>query len=335
MKKSIFWRLTLLTVALVTASFLTVGIIAQYMKLKMTGELVLAYFITAAVAILLSYTTSFFISQRIAERINKFSLENVKEDLPYEELKPFADKLSEREKEFSSSIESLRALHEDQDAMRREFTANVSHELKTPLTSISGYAEIIKNGIAKEEDVTRFAGRIYEESQRMTTLVGDIIKLSQLDEKAVEAVVEPIDLYDACAAVLSHLEQPAVEKNVTLSLTGDHFIVNSVEEIVEEIIFNVCDNAIKYNKEDGKVDVNLRQCVDGIELTVSDTGIGIPEEALPRIFERFYRVDKSHSREIGGTGLGLSIVKHAAKYLGVSVSVNSKVGEGTEFKILF
>lgn len=275
------------------------------------------------------------VSQSIAKDIGALDFDDPEGTCVYSELLPLAGRIRTHREKTKEMMESLRVEHDKQDTMRREFTANVSHELKTPLTSISGYAEIMRNGIVKEEDIPRFAGKIYDESQRLITLVGDIIKLSQLDDKEVDVKFEDIDLYDMCSAVLSHLEMAASKHNIRLNLGGDHLKIHSAEQIVEEMIFNVCDNAIKYNRENGSVDVFVRQYVDGVEVSVSDTGIGIEEEEIGRIFERFYRVDKSHSQEIGGTGLGLSIVKHGAKFVGASVSVESRIGEGTTIRILF
>lgn len=224
---------------------------------------------------------------------------------------------------------------EERDKLRREFTANVSHELKTPLTSISGFAEIMKNGIAKNEDMPHFAGKIYDESQRLITLVGDIIKLSQLDENTIELTKAPVDLYNVITSVTQRLKYFADKHKVSLDINAQHIIVTGVEQILDEMIFNLCENAIKYNKEGGKVFITLYEQDDNIYLSVRDTGIGIPFADRNRVFERFYRADKSHSKEIGGTGLGLSIVKHGAAYHNARVTLNSKINEGTEITIIF
>lgn len=224
---------------------------------------------------------------------------------------------------------------EERDKLRREFTANVSHELKTPLTSISGFAEIMKNGIAKNEDMPHFAGKIYDESQRLITLVGDIIKLSQLDENTIELTKTPVDLYNVIDSVTQRLKYFADKQKISIEINAQHITVTGVEQILDEMIFNLCDNAIKYNKEGGKVFITLDEQSDGIHLSVRDTGIGIPFADRNRVFERFYRVDKSHSKEIGGTGLGLSIVKHGAAYHNAKVSLSSKINEGTEIVIIF
>ncbi len=221
------------------------------------------------------------------------------------------------------------------EELRREFSANVSHELKTPLTSISGYAEIMKNGLVRPEDMARFAENIYTEAQRLITLVGDIIKLSQLDENAVEVEKSAVDLYEVSSDVVKRLQGNADKQNVSISLQGEPAVVHGARQILDEMIFNICDNAIKYNKTNGKVMVTVKN--EGIRkvVTVADTGIGVPEADKDRIFERFYRVDKSHSKQIGGTGLGLSIVKHGAIYHDAQVELESKVGEGTVVRIVF
>jgi two-component system phosphate regulon sensor histidine kinase PhoR len=218
---------------------------------------------------------------------------------------------------------------------RKEFTANVSHELKTPLTSISGFAEIIKNGFVKEEDIPRFAGRIYDEAQRLIILVEDIIKLSQLDEKQFSARKETLDLYLLCEDTLYMLETIAEKSGITMELAGDHIEIEGVGQILSEIVYNLCDNAIKYNRPEGRVSVSVFEEGGRPAVCVADTGIGIPSEDLDRVFERFYRVNKSHSKEIGGTGLGLSIVKHGAAYHNAQIHVDSKLGEGTKITVIF
>lgn len=237
--------------------------------------------------------------------------------------------------ELTRQQSELKKEHEAQDKMRREFTANVSHELKTPLTSISGFAEIIQNGLVKQEDISRFAGNIYDETQRLITLVGDIMKLSQLDEDAVPAQKEQIDLYESCAAVISQLKSTADKRGVRFTLEGEHVSIIGVEQIIDEIIYNLCDNAIKYNKENGWITVRVYGGESGNVLSVSDTGIGIPPEDTEHIFQRFYRVNKSHSKEIGGTGLGLSIVKHGAAYHNADIKVESTLGVGTRISVTF
>ena len=224
---------------------------------------------------------------------------------------------------------------EERENLRREFTANVSHELKTPLTSISGFAEIIKNGIVKPEDIPRFAGNIYEESQRLVTLVDDILNLSRLDEADVQLEREDFDLSSLARDVAGRLKASAKKNGVVITVIGDKAEINGVKSIVDEMVFNLVDNAVKYNKQNGRVTVTVDSSSDGIALTVTDTGIGIPQADVDRVFERFYRVDKSHSKEIGGTGLGLSIVKHGAAFHNAKVSLQSTEGEGTTVRLVF
>ena len=223
----------------------------------------------------------------------------------------------------------------EQEAMRREFTANVSHELKTPLTSISGYAEIIEAGIVKEEDISRFAGKIQEEAMRLLTLVNDILKISRLDEDVDLPEKESVDLYSLSEQILSRLQPQAEKRDIHMELSGDHESVLGQRQVLDDMVFNLCDNAIKYNKEQGSLAVRIQKTEEGICLSVQDTGVGIPYEHRDRIFERFYRVEKSHSKELGGTGLGLSIVKHGAQLHDAQIRVNSTVGQGTTITLIF
>ena len=223
----------------------------------------------------------------------------------------------------------------ERESLRREFSANVSHELKTPLTSISGFAEIMQGGLVKNEDIPKFAGRIYKESQRLLQLVEDVIQISQLDEEKTSYVWEPVDVYQVCKNAFESLKEEAKRLNVHLYICGERMKVEAVRTLLEEAIYNVCDNAIKYNRNDGSVSVFLTQTAQEIQIVVKDTGVGIPKEDQNRVFERFYRVDKSHSKEIGGTGLGLSIVKHAVGALKGSVILRSEEGNGTEICMKF
>ena len=217
---------------------------------------------------------------------------------------------------------------------RKEFTANVSHELKTPLQSIIGSAELLENGLVKPEDTKRFVGNIKNEATRLVSLINDIIRLSQLDEDS-EPATESVDLYDVANEVVEILTVSAAKKQVELHLNGEPCVMNGIRRYLYEIIYNLCDNAIRYNKDGGKVIVDLKNKDSNIILSVSDTGIGIPAEHQSRIFERFYRVDKSHSKETGGTGLGLSIVKHAVAYHGGKIKLESTVNVGTTITVCF
>ena len=225
---------------------------------------------------------------------------------------------------------------EQRDELRREFTANVSHELKTPLTSISGIAEIMQSGMVKPEDIQSFAGDIYQEAQRLIALVEDIIRLSRLDEGAESLEREPVNLLSVAQDVARRLDSAAQKAGVTLKVMGLSVEVRGIPSVLDEMVYNLCDNAIKYNHPGGTVNVTVAPADDGsAEVTVEDTGIGIPVEDQSRVFERFYRVDKSHSKEIGGTGLGLSIVKHGASLHGAQIHMDSQVGRGTSVQLLF
>ena len=224
---------------------------------------------------------------------------------------------------------------ETAEQARREFTANVSHELKTPLTSISGFAELMKEGLVPPEKIPEFSGDIYKESLRLIGLVNDIIQLSRLDENSTQFQRAPVDLYDLCAQSLERLSTVAARQSVTLALTGEHAEIIGVEQLLKEMIYNLLDNAIKYNVPGGSVTASVRKSAGRTILSVADTGIGIPYAHQPRVFERFYRVDKSHSKEVGGTGLGLSIVRHAAQYHGARLELKSQPGKGTTITVTF
>ncbi len=238
---------------------------------------------------------------------------------------------------------------ENAEQIRREFTANVSHELKTPLHTISGYAELMANGIARQEDLPKFSTQIYHEAQRMICLVEDIIKLSHLDEGPDDMSYEEVDLYSLAKETIDRLSPEAENANVQISLEGEPASIYGIPQLLRDIIFNLCDNAIKYNHVDGSVTVTVKKCRDNptlrkfgkaslrsaVYLSICDTGIGIAPEDRERIFERFYRADKSHSRDLGGTGLGLSIVKHAAKLQDASIDLQSEPGKGTTITLLF
>lgn len=217
---------------------------------------------------------------------------------------------------------------------RREFTANVSHELKTPLQSIMGSAELMENGLVKAEDMPRFVGHIRTEAQRLVTLIEDIIRLSRLDEGS-EMPFEDVDLYEAAKETVAELQTAAAAENIKVTVSGERVRVRAVRQLVGEILFNLCDNAIKYNKKGGTVEIITGREENMAVISVKDSGIGIPPEYQARVFERFYRVDKSRSKESGGTGLGLSIVKHAVQYLHGSIDLRSTPGEGTVIRVWF
>lgn len=261
---------------------------------------------------------------RLIRPINEMDLEEPLENEVYEELRPLLESLDRQNKEKEAIAQ-----------MRKEFSANVSHELKTPLTSISGYAEIMKSGIVKQEDMAGFSERIYNEASRLITLVEDIIKLSRLDEERVELEKEEVDLYTLAREVCSRLSLQAEKKHVHIEVSGEPVVYVGIRQILNEMIYNICENGIKYNCEGGTLKVWVGNTLQGKKVIVRDTGIGIPKEEQERIFERFYRVDKSHSKQSGGTGLGLSIVKHGAMLHHAKVQVESTPGKGTKMEITF
>lgn len=274
--------------------------------------------------IVVAYFLAKWQTARLIKPINTLDLEEPLKNDVYEELTPLL-----------VSIDTQNKVKEEADNMRKEFSANVSHELKTPLTSISGYAEIMKSGLVKPEDMVGFSDKIYHEASRLIGLVEDIIKLSKLDEGKTGAEKEEVDLFLLSREICSRLAMQADKRKVHVKVTGETVVYSGIRQILDEMIYNICENAIKYNKEEGSVNVWVGNTLDGPKVCVTDTGIGIPEGEQERIFERFYRVDKSHSKETGGTGLGLSIVKHGAILHNAQISVESVVGEGTKMEILF
>ena len=284
------------------------------------------------IAIIICAIIAKFVSKKIVEPLNKINLENPENSNVYQELKPFTHRIAEENFEKAQREE-----------LRQQFSANVSHELKTPLTSISGFAEILKNGGTDEQTTKDFANTIYEETQRMISLVNDIIKLSKLDEKSISQEKEEINLAELSKEVITPLLPVAEKKNVKIDLEAENQVfINGVRSVIFEMIYNLVENAIKYNKNDGKVIVKVSKISENpsskkqnVVLSVSDTGIGIPKNEQERIFERFYRIDKSRSKESGGTGLGLSIVKHGAKYHNAKVTLSSQEGKGSTFTIYF
>lgn len=270
---------------------------------------------------------SHFFTRRILNPIEKMAenIDNIKYENAYPELIPF--------------IDTIRKQHEDiikNANMRQEFTANVSHELKTPLAAISGYAELIESGMAKGDDVTKFACDIHRNSDRLLTLINDILRLSELDEGNGNEETEDIDLYDISLTCAEMLDINAVKNNIVINVEGQKgCIVKANKQMMEELVYNLCDNGIRYNNPGGTVTISVLNEDNNVILKVADTGIGISEENQQRIFERFFRVDKSRSKSKGGTGLGLAIVKHIVSAYDANLSIKSKEGEGTVIKIVF
>ena len=277
-----------------------------------------------AVTLIISFAAAFILSKILCADIEKMGddIEHISKNCRYNELKPFADKiqiqLDEKEKLLN---------------MKKRFTANVSHELKTPLTSISGYGEMLQSNMVLPKDVPEIGGIIYKESQRLINLTHDIIQLSQLEEYDYKPIIDYVDLMPVVNYCVEALSVKAKKKNVSIRVSGEECRVKGTKSLIEELVYNVVENAIKYNVENGSVDVQVQNGETSVSLLVKDTGIGIPEKYLDRVFERFFRVDKSRSKATGGTGLGLAIVKHTAEYLGGSVSIKSRENEGTQVTI--
>ncbi len=285
--------------------------------------------ITVIVVLLfiLSIFLSHFLTKSLMSPIEMMAdnIDNCSNISTYKELKPFLNTIQKQHEDIVKNAN-----------MRQDFTANVSHELKTPLTSISGYSELIENGMADSEDVVRFATEIHKSSNRLLSLINDIIRLSELDTIDRDVSFEKINLKMIAFNCVDMLKMNAEKRNVTIKLKGSDANVYANKEMMEELVYNLCDNAIRYNNEKGTVTVTTYEQEDKSILSVKDTGIGIPKEHQERIFERFYRVDKSRSKSTGGTGLGLAIVKHiVAQHKGAVIEVESEAGEGTEIKVMF
>lgn len=287
-------------------------------------------FITLGILIL-----EFFLVQKqtkdLIKPINELDLEHPLKEVKYEELRPLLGRVDQQNKQIIQQMQELK----EAEAMRREFSANVSHELKTPLMSISGYAELMMNGMVGTDKVPEFSGRIYHEASRLSSLVSDIIQLSRLDEKNSDMPFEAVDIYELAEDIVLHLKIAAEKKKIELLLEGEHVVVRGVRQVLYEMFYNIADNAIRYTDEGGKVLVFAGQNGKHPCYYVEDNGIGIPKNEQKRIFERFYRVDKSHSRQTGGTGLGLSIVKHGAILHKAKISLESEPGKGTKMELMF
>ena len=276
-----------------------------------------------AVLVLVAFMSN-KVSGMIVEPMNNADIEHLSEAAVHKEFIPFLKRIADNYAE-----------KEEIEKIRREFSANVSHELKTPLTSISGYAQMITTGMAKEKDIRSFGEKIERESSRLILLINDIIKLSNLDESNGIEDSQDVDLYYVAHEVLANINDNALRHGVQLFAGGSKKIIKGNATLIGELVYNLVDNAIKYNKENGKVTVTVSENEKGAVLSVKDNGIGIPDEEQERIFERFYRVDKSHSKTVGGTGLGLSIVKHIAKCHNAEIVLKSKFGKGTEVMVIF
>lgn len=298
------------------------------MSTEKIAELAIAVAAVLIVAIIFAVLVSLRITKSIVEPIEKLGKapDNIEALKKFRELQPFVSELKEQKKK-------QKALSKQ----KKQFTADLSHELKTPLTSIAGYAELIESGIAKEEDIKPFAATIRKQALRLVSVSEDIIKLSQLDENDEENTVSfsSVDIYEIAGRCVEALSINAQLRGISLSLQGESAFVDGNSSLLEELIYNLCDNAIRYNKDNGSVLVSISADEKGVALVVEDTGIGIDEKYQERVFERFFRVDKSRSKETGGTGLGLAIVKHIAQLHSAELSVDSKLGYGTKISIFF
>lgn len=276
------------------------------------------------VVVVIALIMAKILTDRLVEPIEKLSSNPDATEMPYPELRPFAEQM-----------EKDRYVQQHMEMLRREFTANVSHELKTPLTGISGYAEMIETGIAKPEDVQDFAGKIRKEALRLLGLVGDIIRLSELDSAEKEEDAEQVDILELAEENVERLNPIADSMGVSVTVDGEPCYVTGSRKRLDELVFNLIDNAVRYNKADGSVAVSVKNTEANIIFAVSDTGIGIPSEARDRVFERFYRVDKSRSKRDGGTGLGLAIVKRVAMLYGAEIRLESEENVGTTVSVRF
>ena len=306
----------------------------------MIFELVPTFFLIFVILTICCGFLSNYLAKQIIAPLNKLNLDNPMENQIYDEVSPLLYRIHKQNKKIKEQMKDLQQKIDEKIEMQKvkeEFSANVSHELKTPLQSIIGYTELFENNLVKPEDSGKFIGNIKKESLRLVALINDIIHLSELDE--IEKVkFEKVDLAEVISETISLLTSSASKRNVTLHFENKigNGIVQGVPSYIQEIVYNLIDNAIRYNKEGGKVFVSLEKLQNGkLEFSVKDTGIGIPEEYQTRIFERFFRVDKSHSRETGGTGLGLSIVKHAAKIQNAKLTLESQENHGTRISVVF
>ena len=285
---------------------------------KLFANIIPIVCVCLVVSLIVGFLLARSMTQKIIKPINNMDFQKPTMNGTYEELRPLVQRVKRQNEERSKN-----------EKMRQEFSANVSHELKTPLTSISGYAELLESGLVQGDDVMNFAQKIHKEATRMSNLVNDIIKISKLDEHRVGIEKESVDLLKVVLDVKDRLELVAQKQKVTVRVSGQQVIVTAVEQLIDEMVYNLCENAIKYNKTGGFVYINVGMENGRARLEISDTGIGIPKDCQDRVFERFFRVDKSHSRQTGGTGLGLAIVKHVVEYHNGSISLSSTPNQGT------
>lgn len=311
---------------------------SQYTWWSLLLEMLQPILLTGAAAAGISLFLAFQLSKWIVHPLNTLNLDKPEAPAEYEEIIPLLERIESQQRRLQrqeAELKQRRAELEEAEQIRREFTANVSHELKTPLQSISGYAEILSAGMVKNADVPKFSEQIYFESKRLTALVEDLIHLSHLDEGTGDMHRMETDLYKLAEETLRRLAPAAEAAGISLSLDGSTAVVDGIPALLGGILYNLCDNAVKYNQPGGKVEVCIKPGDKEVLLSVLDTGIGIEESEQGRIFERFYRVDKSHSKKAGGTGLGLSIVKHSARLHNADIRIDSEPGKGTRIEVSF
>lgn len=347
MEKKIYYTLgTIVTVTALITSIVIVILLNDYyspgvetvrsIKYMFLG--ILPAMVGILVFILLPlYLISSILTDKIIQPI-KLATQNIESILSgesmynpevYEELKPFIQTIELQKKQIEYSIKKLKRTEE----IRRDFTANVSHELKTPLTSINGYAEVIETGIAREEEIIKAASIIKKEGNRLLELIDNIIQLSQLEDLTMEREFTSLDIFSLGKSISNNLIPKAKEKNITLDFTGNTTVINGNKRMIEDLLYNIIDNSIKYNVDNGKVHIHIYSKDKWGIIKIQDTGIGIPGSVQDRVFERFYRVDKSRSKKIGGTGLGLSIVKHIVEYHNGRISLSSTEDKGTTVEV--
>lgn len=347
MEKRIFKYLTVIVIATLFITTLVLDVLFyEYFSAMAVSDLTFFEVFTASlppmVAILVLilvvlYMLSTNISKTILSPIKNaadniesiLSGEEVEDAEIYPEIKPFVEMIRRQKKQIETAMENLK----EAEKIRREFTANVSHELKTPLTSINGYAEMIANGMVEGDEVQKFAGIIKKEGTRLLTLIESILNLSKLEDETIEKTYEDIDLYEIANEIVNRVNPQAISHKVNLDVRGETVFISANRRMIEDLIYNLIDNAVKYNVENGTVLVSVYNEGNYGVISVKDSGIGIPKEEQDRIFERFYRIDKSRSKKIEGSGLGLSIVKHIVEYHNGSITLESEVGKGTTITI--
>ena len=315
---------SIVTVLVICTVFVVTKEIPLHQLLQFCGRYFYQFFIILFIITAIALVSAYALARKIVKPIEKMGedLKHIDENCPYDELKPFSEKIK-TQLDKKARLENL----------AKQFTANLSHELKTPLTAISGYGEILENTSVSPEDASRFGGIIYKESQRLINLTHDIIQLSQLEEYDFKPIVDTVDLAEIAFSCVEALSVGAQKRDIKLHVDGNEAFIRASKSLLDELVYNLVENAIRYNVDGGEVFVTVENKEKEIVLAVRDTGIGIPESAQGRIFERFFRVDKSRSKQTGGTGLGLAIVKHSAEYLGGSVQLESKENVGTTITV--